>query len=115
MTESAGYRCTLSLDELPARTDQVQRLIDGLQSRERDERRVRLRFDPSLSGVVDAFVRDESACCAFYDFAVEERADAVQLTVEAPAGAEPLLESLYAAFEPGRRGHTDTPSDRQGG
>lgn len=100
MSETADYRCTLSLHELPARTDQVQRLVDGLRSRERDDRRVRLRFDPSLTGVVAAFVRDESACCAFFDFAVEERADAVQLTVEAPAGAEPLLDSLYAAFEP---------------
>lgn len=102
MTEPADYRCTLSLDDLPARTDQIQRLVDGLRSRERDGRRVRLSFDPSVTGVVAAFVRDESACCAFYDFAVEERDDAVELTVGAPAGAEPLLDSLYAAFDPER-------------
>lgn len=107
MTESADYRCTLPLDDFPARTDQVQRLVDGLRSRERDERRVRLSFDPGLTRVVTAFVRDESECCAFFDFAVEERDDAVQLTVEAPAGAEPLLESLSAVFDPERRG--DTP------
>lgn len=106
MTEPADYRCTLSLDELPARTDQIQRLVDGLHSRERDGRRVRLSFDPGLSGVVAAFVRDESGCCAFYDFVVEERDDTVQLTVEAPAGAEPLLDSLYAAFGPERRGRS---------
>lgn len=106
MTEPADYRCTLSLDELPARTDQIQRLVDGLHSRERDGRRVRLSFDPGLSGVVAAFVRDESECCAFYDFAVEERDDTVQLTVEAPAGAEPLLDSLYAVFGPERGGRS---------
>lgn len=110
MTEPADYHCTLSLDDLPARTDQIQRLIDGLLSRERDDRRVRLSFDPSLTGVVAAFVRDESDCCEFYDFAVEERDDAVQLTVEAPTGAEPLLESLYAVFDPERGGDTPSPS-----
>lgn len=102
MTEPQPFACTLTFEEVPARVEQIQRLIRGLRARERDRREVRLRFDAALAPVVRAFVVDESRCCGFFDFALSEHADAVDLRVRAPAGAEQLLASLYAAFHPTR-------------
>lgn len=98
MTAPSAYTCTLSPAEIPSRAAQVRRLTDGLRSRERRDREVRLRFDPRLAPTVREFVRDESGCCAFFDFTVTEDDDAVELVVRAPAGAEALLASLFEVF-----------------
>ena len=102
MTDSTRYACTITPADVPDRVEQVRALTDGLVSRERDGQQVRLRFDPSVAPVVEAFVRDESRCCSFYEFNLEHSARAVELSVWAPAEAQQLLQSLYDAFGPGR-------------
>lgn len=101
-----AYACTLSEEELPARADQLNQLTAGLKQHEHGDREVRLHFQAALEPVVNAFVRDETRCCAFYDFAVHRHEDTVELVVRAPAGAEALLASLEEAFT----SDTDSPS-----
>ena len=98
--EQTGYVCTVSSDEIPDRAEQIRALTRGLLSRERQQRQVRLRFEPALADVLAAFVRDEARCCTFYDFDLEQTDEVVGLRVSAPAGAEPLLDRLYEVFDP---------------
>lgn len=104
MTDQHGYQCTLAPGEVPDRAAQIRALTGGLHAREREGQRVRLRFDPALADVLAAFVRDEAQCCSFYDVEIEQAGQAVQLTVWAPAQAEPLLQRLYEVFDPGQPG-----------
>ena len=100
MNEPQPFTCSLSPEEAPARTVQVKRLTQSLHAREQDGREVRLRFDPEVEPDVRAFVDDEARCCGFFDFVFTADDDVVELRVRAPAGAEPLLSSLFAAFHP---------------
>ncbi len=110
--EQTGYVCTVSPDEIPDRAEQIRTLTRGLLRRERQQQQVRLRFDPALADVLAAFVRDEARCCTFYDFDLEQTDEAAELTVWAPAGAEPLLDSLYEVFDPD---HDPADPPRAGG
>lgn len=114
MTSNEHYSCTVDTDDIPRRRAQVQRLREGLLARRRDGDEIRLRFAPELDGVLAEFVRDESACCTFYDFELESGQAWVTLTIRAPDGARPLLDELDRAFgdgAPGPDGGLDpTPS-----
>jgi hypothetical protein len=76
---------------------------DALLDARTDGRRARLRFAAS-AGVrerVAAIVAAESRCCAFLAMRVSESADEVVLAIEAPAGAEVVLDELVNAFRGG--------------
>jgi hypothetical protein len=45
-----------------------------------------------------AIVVAEAECCAFLDMALREEREVIDLTITAPAGAEPVLGGLVAAF-----------------
>ena len=100
MRDADAYQCTLPSDEVPGRMAQIRRLTHGLQSRTRADGVVHLEFAADLVDEVHEFVGDESRCCSFYEFVVEERDGAVHLTVRAPAAAQALLDGLHAVFEP---------------
>ena len=101
MSDPTQYACTLTTVELPDRIEQLDTLNENLLSRERNGQQVRLRFAASAASTVEAFVRDESRCCSFYEFNLERTTDAVELWVVAPSEAEELLTSLYEAFGDG--------------
>jgi len=67
-----------------------------------DGRRAELRFAgrASVHERVERFVAAESECCAFLAMQVHETAGAVHLTIDAPEGAQTVLEELVAAFVP---------------
>lgn len=109
MTDPQPYTCTVTPQEAPARRAQVQRLAQGLRSRQRHAREVRLRFDAHLAPLVAAFVRDEARCCGFFEFAITEDQQAVELRVRGPEGAEPLLASLFEVFGAPRSGGDKAP------
>lgn len=111
MTDETPYVCTESPERMPARAQQVRRLAAGLLSGQRHDRRVVLRFEPRPAELIDALVVDESACCAFLDFALTRGEQAVQLTVDASEGAEPLLASLHAVFDAAQSGEPGPASD----
>lgn len=99
MTNGARFVCTLEPQEAPRRTEQVHRLASQLVEHARwDDRRTRLTFPREAGSLVEEFVRDESACCAFFAFDVERAGDATHLHVAAPEGAEEMLDALLDAL-----------------
>jgi hypothetical protein len=103
MTQTAPIACTLRPADMPQRAADIRGLgRDALLTVERSEARATLRFrrDAATRVRVEAIVAAESKCCAFIDFELADAADAIVLTLEAPAGGEPamhLLADLFAA------------------
>ncbi len=96
--------CSLAAAELPARLAEMTALgREALLDVRAGERSARLRFAGSAAvrARVNAIVAAEAQCCAFLAMAVVEQADAVTLSIDAPAGAEAVLRDLVAAFDPG--------------
>jgi hypothetical protein len=93
--------CSLSATALAARLSEMAALGDAALIEARTEpRRAELRF-AAADGVrerVDAIVAAESQCCAFLTMRIGDEPGRVALTIEAPAGAEPVLDEIVAAF-----------------
>jgi hypothetical protein len=88
--------CSLTATELPVRLAEMAALVDAHQ----DATHAELRFGAG-AGVrerVEAIVAAESHCCAFVAMHVTGEPDAVVLTVDAPEGAELVLQELLDAF-----------------
>jgi hypothetical protein len=62
-----------------------------------------LRFDPDaeIRTRLEAIVAAESRCCAFLTLRIDDKPDALVLTIDAPDGAEPVLADLVDAFTAG--------------
>lgn len=99
MTEPTRYSCTLSPEDAARRLTRDRPLADRLTSHHWDgPRGAVLTFPADATPLVTRFVRDESACCSFFDFDVDAGEQQVILRVEAPVGAEPMLRQLVSAF-----------------
>jgi len=93
--------CTLDPAEMPRRGDEIRSLgRDGLEAVERGRRHATLRFrpDPEIRARVEDIVAAESRCCAFLDFTLAHDDGATVLTIAAPEGAEPAVQSLTDLF-----------------
>jgi hypothetical protein len=71
-------------------------LVDACQ----DAAHAELRFAaaPGVHRRVEAIVAAESQCCAFLTMRVTGEPDTIVLTIDAPEGAEPVLQELLDAF-----------------
>jgi hypothetical protein len=101
MTQTAPIACTLSPADMPQRAADIRALgRDALLTVERSEARATLRFrrDSATRTGVETIVAAESKCCAFIDFELSDAADAIVLTLEAPAGGEPAMHMLVDLF-----------------
>jgi hypothetical protein len=96
--EPIPIACSLTEDEQTERALEFQGLARaGLLARERTADGLRLRFRASDSlheRLADA-IRKEKECCPFFDFALNERGDELELFVTAPAEAGPVLDALF--------------------
>jgi hypothetical protein len=101
MTSELPIACSLSATELPARLDEMADLgRAALLGTRHDGTRAELRFAAG-SGVrdrVNGIVAAESQCCAFLTMSVSDEPDIVLLTIQAPDGAELVLQELVEAF-----------------
>jgi hypothetical protein len=104
MPDQAPIACSLTAAELPGRLAEMAALGAGaLDTVEENGRQTRLRFRASpgvrerLAGIVAA----EAHCCAFLGMTLRDEPGLVVLTVEAPAGAEPVVAEMVAAFSGG--------------
>jgi hypothetical protein len=89
--------CTLTPGQMKERMAEYRALgRDGLLAVDRAERRATLRFrrDPDVRRRVDELVANESRCCAFLDYRVDEGPDAIALVITAPEGGEAVLGDL---------------------
>lgn len=92
------FVCDLTDRDAAERAEQGRRLAAGLLGHDHDGREARLRFDSALAAEVHRFVEDESRCCSFFAFRVDERDADVELTVGTPAGGEAMLDALVDSF-----------------
>ena len=60
--------------------------------------RAELRFEPGARERVEAIAAAEADCCAFLTMDVRAEDDAVVWMLEAPPGAEGVLDELVSAF-----------------
>src|SRR4051812_49627316 len=103
MSTELPIACSLSATHLPVRRAQMAELgRDALVGAAIAGARAELRFKgaSSVRARVERFVAAEGECCAFLTMRVEETPGEMRLTIDAPEGAEPVLEELVAAFGP---------------
>jgi hypothetical protein len=100
MSTEPPIACTLTGAEMPARRDEMAAIARDLVCAHAHESRAVLRFRAAAGTRerVAAFVAAESRCCAFLRMELREEADALTLTIDGPAGAEPVVTELVAAF-----------------
>lgn len=90
----------------------------ALRSHHQERGTLSLIYAPHAAGQVSELVRRERACCPFLRFTLDEGADAVRLTVEAPAEvrgtgsdtAAPLFAPFLAGVPP--HGSGGAPTER---
>jgi hypothetical protein len=103
MSTQPPIACTLSAAEMPARRAEIALVAQHLVSAESQAARGVLRFRagaPTRERVA-ALVAAESRCCPFLRMELRDDPDALTLTVEGPAGSEPIVRELVAAFTGG--------------
>ena len=85
---------------MPARRGEMAVIARDLVSADTHAARGVLRFRPGRDtrARVAAFVATESACCPFLRMELRDDPDALTLTVEGPAGSEPVVRELLAAL-----------------
>jgi hypothetical protein len=93
--------CTLTPAELPARVAEMADV--GREALEVAEVRgggavLRFRASGDTRERLTAIVAAEARCCAFLAMNLSDESGRIVLTVAAPAGAEPVLDGLVAAF-----------------
>jgi hypothetical protein len=94
--------CSLTATEIPARLAEISAFgqVASLLSVERAPLHATLRFraEGDTHKRLAAIVAAEAECCAFLDMTLREEREAVELAITVPPGAEPVLDSLVAAF-----------------
>lgn len=102
MTDRDPFACTLTPAEHRRREPADRALAVRLsQWRWEGEREAVLTFPSEAEALVHEFVRNESACCAFFHFDVQPGPATVRLTVSAPEGGEHMLAALVDAVTAG--------------
>jgi hypothetical protein len=101
MTPEPPIACTLTEAERPARRAEMTVIARDLVSAETHAAHavVRLRPAAGTRERVAAFVAAESRCCAFLRMELREDPEALTLTIDGPAGSEPVVRELVAALE----------------
>jgi hypothetical protein len=94
--------CTLGPAEMRDRTAEMARIGgEALLAAASHGPRAELRFRPSARADVEAIVAAEAECCAFLAMDLREDDRELVLTINAPPGAEPVLDGLVSAFSAG--------------
>ena len=113
MTTELPIACSLSAAEMPPRLAEMAAIGDtSLLDVERSERGAALRFrnHPGTRVRLAAIVAAEAECCAFLTMRMRDEPKAITLVIDAPEGAEVVLEELVQAFAGASSAH---PSSAQ--
>lgn len=99
--DTPALACTLELHEMGPRLERLRRLAaTSLMSHQLEGNVLRLAYRPDAATEVKAVVDLERNCCQFLDFAVQEGASGMDLTITAPEGVGAAAEWLFAQFMP---------------
>jgi hypothetical protein len=99
--DEAPIACTLDGGDYQARLAWIAQLNrDGLRSHRLDVMTLELHYDAAVRDRVHQLVRQETECCAFLTFAIDESAEQVIVTITVPERASEVAGDLFAAFLP---------------
>jgi cytochrome c-type biogenesis protein len=101
MPEELPIACSLDAGDMTERYAEMSALgRASLIEAEQGVRHAVLRFRDGdrTADKLAAIVAAEAECCAFLSMDVRDEPDGLQLTIEAPEGAEPMLEEMVNAF-----------------
>jgi len=92
--------CTLTEAQMPARRAEMAAIARDLVCADAQATRTVLRFRaaPGTRERVADFVAAESRCCAFLRMELRDERDALTLTIDGPAGSEPVVDELVSAM-----------------
>jgi len=92
--------CTLTEAQRPARRAEMAAIARDLVSADARGTHAVLRFRaaPGTREHVAYFVAAESRCCAFLHMDLRDDRDALTLTIDGPAGSEPVVDELVSAM-----------------
>lgn len=107
--------CTLPPDAVDGRVRGWQEVRDRAVGRRPVPGGVAVQFpaDPTLAATVTELAVAEHACCDFFRFTLHITADAVELEVTGPEGAQPVITSMFGPTAPTAAGD-DGPRARSG-
>jgi len=101
MTDPRSIACTLSESALRQRLDQIAALgADALIAHEETSGTHTLRFrrDDQARRQLELIVDAESRCCPFLDLQINQRADELLLSIDAPDEGRAFADELAGAF-----------------
>jgi MerR family copper efflux transcriptional regulator len=96
--EPIDFACTIDPAGLRQRVDQLDSLVRRVLERRRDGSTLAVEFPAQAAPDVRAFVVEESRCCPFFSFEVDEIDQRLRLTIRTPPGGEAMLDALHAMF-----------------
>ncbi len=96
--EPIDFACTIDPAGLRQRVNQLGSLAPQVQGLRRDGLTLALAFPAAAAQDVQAFVVEESRCCPFFSFEVDETGQGLRLAIRTPPGGEAMLDALQAAF-----------------
>jgi hypothetical protein len=112
--EPIDFACTIDPAGLKQRVNQLDSLVPQVLGLRRDGLTLALAFPAEAAQDVQAFVVEESRCCPFFTFEIDQIDQGLRLGIRTPPGGEAMLEALQAAFAgfwSPRRGSNPRPSD----
>jgi hypothetical protein len=96
--EPIDFACTIDPAGLKQRANQLDSLLPQVRELRRDGLALALTFPAEAAQEVQAFVAEESRCCPFFSFELDETDQGLRLGIRTPPGGQAMLEALQAAF-----------------
>jgi hypothetical protein len=96
--EPIDFACTIDPAGLRQRGDQLDALVPQIVTCRRDGLTLTLELPATAAQEARAFVVEESRCCPFFSFEVDEVDRGLRLAIRTPPGGEAMLDALHAAF-----------------
>jgi MerR family transcriptional regulator, copper efflux regulator len=96
--EPIEFACTIDPAGLRQRVDQLDSLVPRVLGLRRDGSTLALSFPAEAAQDVQAFVVEESRCCPFFSFEIDEIDQGLRLGIRTPPGGAAMLDALQAAF-----------------
>jgi hypothetical protein len=96
--EPIDLACTIVPAGLKQRAEQLDSLVPQFYTCRRDGLTLTLELPAAAAQDVRAFVVEESRCCPFFSFEVDEFDQGLRLAIRTPPGGEAMLDALHAAF-----------------
>lgn len=96
--EPIDFACTIDPAGLKQRVNQLDALVPQVLGLRRDGLTLTLELPAETAQDVQEFVVEESRCCPFFSFEVDEIHQRLFLGIRTPPGGEAMLDALQAAF-----------------